>query len=192
MIWFHSQSSWDWAPVETSSGLIQVQLSCLNLVSRLLEQTDMPMRVKVKSLRVIWVRKTCHIHSFYMVCWKHAVSSCVKGFIWRPWQFVTLTRNVPINQKPMFCLFEVPGNFSDSSNPCLHMESLLKHKNWNRWRDTHMLILKKNLKHAFCSAQRTHRVPTENLLPAKRKPAHNQCMHSEIYCPLDVTRSLWS
>lgn len=32
----------------------------------------------------------------------------------------------------MFCLFEVPRNFSDSTNPGLYMDSLLKHKKLKR------------------------------------------------------------
>lgn len=89
---------------------------------------------KVRSPRVIQVRKICHIRSFYMACWKCTISTCMKRFIPGPWQFV-LTRNVSIPQKPMFCLFEVPGNFSDFSDfscPCLLTGSLLKHKNWNK------------------------------------------------------------
>lgn len=75
----------------------------------------------------------------------------------------------------MFCLFEVPRNFSDSTNPGLYMDSLLKHKKLKR--DGGGGEDKKNLKHASCSTQPICRMPTENLLLAKRKSAYKQCTH---------------
>lgn len=130
------------------------------------------------------------------------VRSPQSQLLWRdlsqdPDSLYTVRRNVPINQKAMFCLLEIPGNFSDSSNPSSHMDSLLKHKNWNRGEKTKDFILKKNLKHAFCSTQPTCRMPTENPLPVKRKPSHNQCMHSEVCLSpgqvhYGVHSSLWS
>jgi len=68
-----------------------VQLSCLKLVSRLLEHTVMPVNVHVCKSQVTEgypLSKICHICSFYMACWKCAVSSCAKGFIPRLSEFV--------------------------------------------------------------------------------------------------------
>lgn len=84
--------------------------------------------LKVRSLRVIWLRKVCHISGFYMACWKYIVSTCAKKFILRPWQFLFCNFNKKHNQKSVFCLFEVPGNSYDSSKSSTLMDTLLNTK----------------------------------------------------------------
>lgn len=83
--------------------------------------------LKVRSLRVIWLRKICHVSRFYMVCWKY-IASCAKRFILRPWQFLFWNSNKKCSQKSVFCLFEVPGSSSAFSEPSMHMGSLLNTK----------------------------------------------------------------
>lgn len=80
--------------------------------------------LKVRSQRVIRLRKICHVSRFYMACWEYVVSTCEKGFNPRPWQFLLCNFNKKCNQKSVFYLFEVPGNFSDSSKSTMHMDSL--------------------------------------------------------------------
>lgn len=85
--------------------------------------------LKVRSLRVIRLRKICHVSRFYMAYWRYFVPTCAKGFILGPWQFLFCNFNKKCNQKSVFCLFEVPENFSDSSKSSMHMDCLLNTKN---------------------------------------------------------------
>lgn len=93
--------------------------------------------LKVKSLRVIWLRKICHVSGFYMACWKYIVSTYAKGFILTPWQFLFHNFNKKCDQKSVFCLFEVPGDFSDSSKS-MHMDSQLNTKTEREGKKRHL------------------------------------------------------
>lgn len=128
--------------------------------------------LKVRSLRVIRLRKNCHVSRFYMACWKYIVSTRAKGFIPRPWQFLFCNFNKKCNQKSVFCLFEVPGNFSDSSKSSMHIDSLFNTKT-EREGKKKSAPSKKNLKHAFCSTQKAQWKP-----PPSKEEACIQAMQA--------------
>lgn len=125
--------------------------------------------LKARSLRVIRLRKICHVSRFYMACWKYIVSTCAKGFILRPWQFLFCNFNKKCNQKSVFCLFEVPGNFSDSSKSSMHMDCLLsiKHKKWKRRKKKRQLHFKEKLE--ACLLQYTNSLQKAHCKPPPSK-----------------------
>lgn len=124
MLWFHSQLQLRQKPGSLSQLMFQAGIR----ISRTGWHALCKCALKVRSLRVIWLRKICHVSRFYMACWKYIVSSCAKGFILRPWQFLFCNSNKKCNQKSVFCLFEVPGNSSAFYKPSMHMDGLLKTK----------------------------------------------------------------